>query len=75
MELLMLKSTKAVQSMKPPHEKIPENVLAYMEYDCQTFLKYLVFQTKNLVFLIKNLALRSETFDLDRKIRYFKSKN
>ena len=27
MELLLLKSTEVVQSLKPPHAKIPENVL------------------------------------------------
>ena len=37
-----------------------------MEYDRYTFLKYLVFQMKNLVFRLK-------TLDFDRNSRYFKS--
>ena len=38
-----------------------------MECDCHIFLKYLVFQTKSLVF-------RLEISDFDRTTRYFKSR-
>ena len=48
-------------------EKLTISIEMPVECDCHLFLKYLVFQKKNLVF-------RSETLNFDPKTLYFKSK-